>query len=171
MQPIYVIGMGLGPEDITPAMAEIIAKAQVLAGGRRLLDWFAAHKAERLKLSGDIGAWLEDVAKAANTKQVVVLASGDPGFFGVAGAVVKRLGRDNVIVMLTSAPCRRPAPGWACNGARRPMSPCTPRPKKAWAPFGGPWPFTTWSACTPGPAWTPPISRRSSMNGAWAAGA
>ena len=99
MQPIYVIGMGLGPEDITPAMAEIIAKAQVLAGGRRLLDWFAAHKAERLKLSGDIGAWLEDVAKAANTKQVVVLASGDPGFFGVAGAVVKRLGRDNVIVM------------------------------------------------------------------------
>ncbi len=98
MLPVHVIGLGLGPEDLTPSMAEIIAKSQVLAGGRRLLDWFKGHKAESLELSGGMGAWLDAVAGAAETQHVVVLASGDPSFFGVAGSVIKRLGRDNVVV-------------------------------------------------------------------------
>lgn len=99
MQRVYILGLGLGPADLTSAMRELIDSAQVLAGGRRLLNWFTGHPARRLELAGPLGAWLDAVQDAAQTERVVVLASGDPGFFGVAKALVKRLGRDNVSVV------------------------------------------------------------------------
>lgn len=99
MNPVHVIGMGLGLKDITPAMAEIISQSDFLAGGPRLLDWLPEYKGGRLELSGGLPDWLDAVERAAKTQKVAVLASGDPGFFGVAGAVIKRLGRSNVVVL------------------------------------------------------------------------
>lgn len=96
MTPVQVIGMGLGPRDLTPRLAEIIAQAEVLAGGRRLLEWLPEHRGERLELSGGLRGWLDRVEAAAREKSVAVLASGDPGFFGVARAVVRRLGAEQV---------------------------------------------------------------------------
>ena len=98
MKLVHVIGLGLGPQDITPRVAGIIDGAEVLAGGKRLLDWFPGHRAQRLELSNGLAPWLEKVAEAAQEKCVVVLASGDPGFFGVARAVRRRLGPDSVMV-------------------------------------------------------------------------
>ena len=99
MKQVQVIGLGLGPQDLTPRMAEAIEKAEVLAGGRRLLNWITHHAGIRLELAGGLDAWLDKVAELARDKSVAILASGDPGFFGVAKAVVKRLGSENVLVM------------------------------------------------------------------------
>lgn len=99
MKQVQVIGLGLGPQDMTPRAAEAIQQAEVLAGGKRLLDWLPQHTGARLELSGGFNAWLDDVAAMARDKKMAVLASGDPGFFGVAKAVVERLGSGNVSVL------------------------------------------------------------------------
>jgi precorrin-6Y C5,15-methyltransferase (decarboxylating) len=99
VKQVQVIGLGLGPQDITPRMAEVIEQAEVLAGGKRLLDWMPHHPGIRLELAGGLNAWLNEVADLAEDKSVAVLASGDPGFFGVAKALVERLGSDQVSVL------------------------------------------------------------------------
>ena len=99
MKQVQVIGLGLGPQDLTPRMAEAIEKAEVLAGGQRLLNWIPHHAGIRLELAGGLDAWLDKVAELARDKSVAILASGDPGFFGVAKAVVKRLGSENVLII------------------------------------------------------------------------
>ncbi len=116
MKKAWVIGLGLGPQDITPYMAGLIARAQVLAGGKRLLDWIPDHRGTRLELSGGLDSWLDAIAQAAREKTVAVLASGDPGFFGVAKNVIERLGPDHVEVVpnlsAMQAGCARLKKSW-----------------------------------------------------------
>lgn len=98
MIPVQVVGVGAGPADLSAAQAQVIAQAQVLAGGTRLLEMFGAHQAPRLTLAYNLDSWLGEVAAAAQAQRVVVLASGDPGFYGVAAKVVAHLGADNVVI-------------------------------------------------------------------------
>ena len=96
MIPVDIIGLGLGPEHLGSAAMDIISRAEVLAGGSRLLDFFPDHPGRRLAMTTGLAAWLDQVAEAAKTDRVAVLASGDPNFFGVAGRLVERLGPENV---------------------------------------------------------------------------
>ncbi len=98
MIPVQVVGLGGGPQDLTPRQAGIVAEAQVLAGGKRLLAMFPDHRARRLALAYNLDAWVEDLAQAARDRRVAVLASGDPGFFGIAGRLVERLGPEAVVI-------------------------------------------------------------------------
>jgi precorrin-6B C5,15-methyltransferase / cobalt-precorrin-6B C5,C15-methyltransferase len=68
----------------------------MLAGGRRLLDFYPNQGGGRLILEGSLDDWLDRLAEAAETKRVVVLASGDPNFFGIGRRVVDRVGPANV---------------------------------------------------------------------------
>ncbi len=97
MKVVEVVGLGLGPADVTPRLRAVIDKARVLAGGARLLDWFPDHPARRLVLGGGLDAWLDQVASVVE-EGVVVLASGDPGFFGIGARLVKRLGPKRVVI-------------------------------------------------------------------------
>ncbi|MBU2550885.1 MAG: precorrin-6y C5,15-methyltransferase (decarboxylating) subunit CbiE [Proteobacteria bacterium] len=98
MNEVHIVGLGLEPGNLGTEALNRIESARVLAGGRRLLEHFADHPAERLELAGDLTAWLDRVARAAATGPVVVLASGDPGFYGVAARVLDRLGPDHVVI-------------------------------------------------------------------------
>jgi precorrin-6B C5,15-methyltransferase / cobalt-precorrin-6B C5,C15-methyltransferase len=98
MIPVQVIGWGMSPEDLTPKVREIIRKAQVLVGGRRLLDYFPEHPARQIILGKDPEKALAQLPALAAAKRVVVLASGDPNCYGVGPLVVKVLGAENVVV-------------------------------------------------------------------------
>ena len=98
MQTIHVAGMGLGRMHITPELRELADSARALAGGRRLLEFFPEHGGERLVLDRDVSGWLKRVAEEANNGPVLVLASGDPGFFGVAAKMVERFGPERVMI-------------------------------------------------------------------------
>jgi precorrin-6Y C5,15-methyltransferase (decarboxylating) len=98
MIPVQVIGWGMSPEDLTPRHREILRKAQVLVGGRRLLAYFPEHPAQQIVLSKDPETTLAQLPPLAATKRVVVLASGDPIFYGVGPLVVKVLGAENVVL-------------------------------------------------------------------------
>lgn len=91
-QKIKVVGTGMGLDDLGPRARWAIEGAEVLAGGKRLLAWFAHLPAEQLPLGGDVPGWLERVAGAAQGRCVTVLASGDPLFYGIGAALAQRLG-------------------------------------------------------------------------------
>ena len=40
MYPVNIIGMGMGPQDLTDDCLEIIKQTDVLVGGKRLLNYF-----------------------------------------------------------------------------------------------------------------------------------
>jgi precorrin-6Y C5,15-methyltransferase (decarboxylating) len=98
MITVHVVGWGMSPADLTPKVREILRQAQVLVGGRRLLDYFPEHPAKQIILGKDPESTLAQLPALAATQMVVVLASGDPNFYGVAPLVVKFLGPDNVVV-------------------------------------------------------------------------
>jgi precorrin-6Y C5,15-methyltransferase (decarboxylating) len=98
MIPVQVVGLGMSPADLTPKVLEIIREAQVLVGGRRLLDYFPKHRAMKIPLGKDPEGTLRQLAALAEAKRVVVLASGDPNFYGIGPLVVKVLGAEQVVI-------------------------------------------------------------------------
>lgn len=88
---LTVVGTGPGAgEWLTPAGWRAIRAAEVVAGGRRQLERFAPAGAERIVVGGD----MEEVAAALRAcagRCVAVLASGDPGFFGIPVALRRLL--------------------------------------------------------------------------------
>ncbi|POX44440.1 precorrin-6y C5,15-methyltransferase (decarboxylating) subunit CbiE [Streptomyces sp. Ru72] len=95
---ITVVGTGTG----APLDEEVLAAADLVVGGRRHLD--AAHLpegAEQIVL-GPLAPALDAIERAlekgAKERRVVVLASGDPGFFGIVRALGERFGPDRLDV-------------------------------------------------------------------------
>lgn len=98
MIPIQVIGVGMGLDDLPAKSLRAIEQAQVLAGGRRLLDMFPQHLGQRLVLEGRLEPWLRELARLAQDQRVAVLASGDPGFFGIAQRLLQHLGPEALVM-------------------------------------------------------------------------
>ena len=97
MMPIEVIGLSAGLKNLPPFAIDILDRAQVLIGGRKLLDLLPDHPAQRLVIASPLEAVFKKAAQAAGKgKQVVVLASGDPLFYGIGRKLVETFGRDAV---------------------------------------------------------------------------
>jgi len=89
--PVLVVGVGgEGPDSLTPAMQERIAQADHLWGGERLLAHWPDHPAERTVIKSNIEEMVERLPGRGSAR-VVVLASGDPGFYGIAGTLLRHL--------------------------------------------------------------------------------
>ncbi|HZU05771.1 MAG TPA: precorrin-6y C5,15-methyltransferase (decarboxylating) subunit CbiE [Chloroflexota bacterium] len=96
---VYVIGIGDdGPAGLTAAACQRIAAATLLAGGARHLAFFPDHPAERFVIRDNLGALVARLAAAGPAERPVVLASGDPCFYGIAPYLVRHLGRERVRV-------------------------------------------------------------------------
>jgi precorrin-6Y C5,15-methyltransferase (decarboxylating) len=98
-EKITIVGIGLSPDDLTCCALEKIAKADILVGGRRQLSYFPAHPAEKIVLAKDIKTLLQRLKKKVNRQKVVVLASGDPNFFGIAALFCDVFGRQKIAIM------------------------------------------------------------------------
>ena len=98
MIPIYIIGLGMSLEDLSASKLERIRSADILVGGDRHLEYFPDFRGEKIRLGKDLDSAIALIGLASRVKQVVVLASGDPGFYGVGQRLVEALGAKNVIV-------------------------------------------------------------------------
>jgi precorrin-6Y C5,15-methyltransferase (decarboxylating) len=97
-EPIAVIGIGPeGAADLSAASLDHIRRAEVLAGGRRHHEYFPDHQGERIVLDGDIGQRLQETAVKARTRKTVVLASGDPLYYGIGKALLEVFAKDELI--------------------------------------------------------------------------
>ena len=98
MKPLSVIGMGLSPEDLTSRHLELIKHADILVGGKRHLDYFTDCRAVKKEIKRDIKGIIEYVKKQIKTKSIVVLASGDPLFFGIGSLLIESIGPESVLI-------------------------------------------------------------------------
>ena len=96
MIPVNIIGMGLGPEDLTARHLNIIHQADVLVAGQRLLDYFDDLAVEKKKIDRNLKEVIEFISNQMKSQSIVVLASGDPLFFGIGPRIVNAVGSDNV---------------------------------------------------------------------------
>ncbi len=92
---IAVVGVGPGPSWLAPPAAAALERADVVAGAPRHLA-LAPATARAIPLGRPVGgslvAALDAVAAAAEEGRVCVLASGDPGFFGILRSLADRFG-------------------------------------------------------------------------------
>lgn len=93
---VDIIGMGLSGADLTNRHEQIIHRANLLVGGRRHLELFQDLGIETLPISKDIALVVETVKKRMASERIVVLASGDPLFFGIGSTLVRALGKEKV---------------------------------------------------------------------------
>jgi len=98
MKPVAIIGMGLSPEDLTDRHRQIIESADILVGGQRLLDYFKETSARKEVIDKNITKAVEFIKDRMVNQSVVVLASGDPLFFGIGSILVNALGAENVAI-------------------------------------------------------------------------
>jgi len=90
-QNIYIVGMGdNGIESLGHEALQILAAAEVLVGGDRHLACFPASPAEKMTVQNNLKAVTEKIR--SEKRRVVILASGDPLFYGIAAYLLKQIG-------------------------------------------------------------------------------
>ncbi len=79
-----------GAASLTPAIADIVGRAEILVGGARHLAFFPDHPARRIAIRSDMATLVETLrAEQAAGRRIVVLASGDPLLYGI-GSTLRR---------------------------------------------------------------------------------
>jgi precorrin-6Y C5,15-methyltransferase (decarboxylating) len=94
--PVTIVGMGVSPDDLTENQRAVIVGADILVGGRRLLEPFAHLECRRWVIDRDLAALGDFLEANISDHTIVVLTSGDPLFFGIGAFLVRRLGADRV---------------------------------------------------------------------------
>jgi precorrin-6Y C5,15-methyltransferase (decarboxylating) len=93
-RPVTVLGVHGGR---VPAGTEpLLADAALVAGGARHLDALAPAAARTVRLGAGVDAALAEIA--AHDGPAVVLASGDPGFFGIVRALRRSVAPERLVV-------------------------------------------------------------------------
>ena len=90
MEPIKVIGIGEdGQGSLLPLYHTWIADSDVLVGGERVLDFFPEYSREKWIIRNGLSTLVEKMKVSG--KRIVVLASGDPLFYGIGSYLSKKL--------------------------------------------------------------------------------
>jgi precorrin-6Y C5,15-methyltransferase (decarboxylating) len=97
--PVTIVGV-VGGETFGRAAADAIATAEVLVGSpRHLAHIDHSDQTEVVELTGPLPPLLDRIdEQRQQRRQVCVLASGDPGFFGIARVLSARLGPGSIRV-------------------------------------------------------------------------
>lgn len=118
---IHVVGVGNeGRESLIPRALTLVQRAEVLVGGQRLLDFFPDVPAERIRIGGKVDEILAGLAARLGEKRIVVLASGDPNFFGITRALLRHIPRESLEILPNVSALQ-----WAFAKAREPWEDAT----------------------------------------------
>lgn len=97
---IQIIGIGDdGLEGVTEAARRMIEQADLIIGASPMLALLPTSTAERLELDADLGGVVERLRSASSDQRIVVLASGDPLFYGTARYLCTKLGKERFEVL------------------------------------------------------------------------
>ena len=97
---IIVAGIGPGAKSyITPAAFEKIQSAKFLVGGRRALAEFAKKNQETCAITKDLNADINFISEKISADEVVVMASGDPGYYSILDLLRKNFNPEIIEVI------------------------------------------------------------------------
>lgn len=98
-EPVVILGLGAGgPSDLSTRAAGWLASATFLAGGRRHLAMARPGPAERFAIVDNVAELVDRLRGRGAEERCVVLASGDPLFYGIGHRLGQELGRDQIRV-------------------------------------------------------------------------
>jgi precorrin-6B C5,15-methyltransferase / cobalt-precorrin-6B C5,C15-methyltransferase len=89
--------VGLDGSPLHEEVERLISDAVLVAGGARHLEMVGVGHDRAVALEGDLSEALSQIGDTEGS--VVVLASGDPGFFGIVRLLGERFGRGNLRVL------------------------------------------------------------------------
>ncbi len=96
---LKVIGIGDGGiESLLPKYVEQIYSADVLVGGERQLTFIPQFSGKKIVLKSPLSRVVDELRDEHQEQQVVVLASGDPLFYGIGSYLAKIVGPEFVEV-------------------------------------------------------------------------
>ena len=88
MHKIIVVGIGPGdPAYLLPKAQKIIENARILVGGRRALADYSHSGVRECAIGADIPGVLAFIREALAEDDVVVMVSGDPGYYSLLDAL------------------------------------------------------------------------------------
>ncbi|MFG6194449.1 precorrin-6y C5,15-methyltransferase (decarboxylating) subunit CbiE [Nonomuraea sp. JJY05] len=97
---ITVVGVGAdGWDGLSPDARRALEAAEVLMGGHRQLGLVPAPAVERVAWPSPLLPALPSLMEAYAGREVCVLASGDPLFYGIGSTLVRLLGAANIRVV------------------------------------------------------------------------
>ncbi len=106
MKRLNVVGLGPGsPDYITPAAVKVLAESDIVIGGSRNLSsidhipGLDASALERYDLTGRLDETREFILASMPHSRVTVIASGDPGFYGILRFIKRFLPEDRLNVI------------------------------------------------------------------------
>jgi len=118
---IQVVGVGReGAGSLTPRALAVVEKAELLVGGQRLLDCFPHVPAERVRIGAKVDEVLAGVAARRAERRVVVLATGDPNYFGITRALLRHIPPEDLEIIPNVSALQ-----WAFAKAREPWDDAT----------------------------------------------
>jgi len=97
---VYIIGVAPGgANSLSPEAHRRVNRAEIMLGGKRLLDAFPSLTAEKITIRHNLAAVTRIIKANLGKQQMVVLSSGDPGFYGIAAYLTDKLGKDTVEII------------------------------------------------------------------------
>lgn len=85
---IHVLGLGLCPAHRSPEALALILAADLVAGGKRMLDELGIEEDRRLTLTS-LDDFAARIRERAQTGTVCVLADGDPLLYGIGASLLR----------------------------------------------------------------------------------
>ncbi|MCI0456806.1 MAG: precorrin-6y C5,15-methyltransferase (decarboxylating) subunit CbiE [Gemmataceae bacterium] len=97
---IHIIGVGSdGLAGLTARARELLSRAELVLGSDHALSLIPELTAERYRVGPDLQEVIRTLETNLGRKRMVVVASGDPLFYGVARYLCDRLGKDRFEVL------------------------------------------------------------------------
>src|SRR5439155_1603399 len=97
---IYVIGVGSdGLAGLTARARDLLLDAELMFGSEQTLGLLPEVTAERMRIGPDLQAVIRTLETSLGRQRMVVVAGGDPLFYGIARYLCDRLGKDRFDVL------------------------------------------------------------------------
>src|SRR3954447_9391733 len=97
---IHIVGVGSdGLAGLTSRARELLQAADVILGSEQALAAVPELRAERVRLGSDLAEALRLLQSQFGHRSLVLVASGDPLFYGVARYLCDKLGKDRFEVV------------------------------------------------------------------------
>jgi len=98
-EKVHIVGIGDdGVDGLTATSKQLIAQAELLLGGQELLATVGNEHAERIEVGADLEKLVNLIADNPQ-RRILILAAGDPLFYGTARYLCDRLGKDRFEVV------------------------------------------------------------------------
>jgi len=100
MNKVKVVGIGPGHKDyILPIAYKVVEEADILVGAKRHLDIFENYNKETICYQDHLEEMVQKVEHLRHSKKIVVLVSGDPGFYSLLDYIQRRIDKDEIEII------------------------------------------------------------------------